>query len=88
MSDTVPVTGAGLTTRRERPLFGVPMDDDQESIRYFTDDAEADAVLADRGVQQALSVAGAWSDLDWDEAVEVLERIRRDSRPSPPVEPL
>ena len=87
MPDTTPTTGVGLTARRERPLFGVPLDDDQESIRYFTDDAEADAVLADRGVQEALSVAGVWSDLDWDEAVEALERIRRDSRPSPPVEP-
>ena len=67
MPDTKPTTGVGLTARRERTLFGVPMDDDQESIRYFTDDAEADAVLADSGVRQALSVAGVWSDLDWDE---------------------
>lgn len=84
-----PLYRAGsLTVRRDQPLFGVPIDDDQEAIRYFTDDADADAGLADQGVQQALSVAGAWSDLNWDEAVVELERIRRDSRPSPPVEPL
>jgi hypothetical protein len=35
-------------------------------------------------VQRALSLLGAWSDLDWNEAFEELERIRHANRPTPP----
>jgi hypothetical protein len=36
-------------------------------------------------VQDALSLAGAWSHLDWDDMVEMLDRIRHESKPTPPI---
>ena len=36
-------------------------------------------------VRQARDLAGAWQDLDWDEALEELECIRHESRPTPPI---
>jgi len=38
------------------------------------------------GTTGHLPVAGAWSHLDWDEMVEALDRIRHDSKPTPPIE--
>jgi len=35
----------------------------------------------------ALRLAGAWSDLDGDEMLDALERMRNESKPSPPFEP-
>jgi hypothetical protein len=37
-------------------------------------------------VQDALSLAGAWSHLDWDDMVDALDRIRHESKPTPPIE--
>jgi hypothetical protein len=36
--------------------------------------------------RQALALAGAWSDLDWEETEAELERIDRESKPAPPIE--
>lgn len=36
-------------------------------------------------VEEALALAGAWSDLDWDDMVEALDRIHHDSKPTPPI---
>jgi uncharacterized protein (DUF433 family) len=35
-------------------------------------------------VERALSLAGAWSDLDFDEMLDALDRIRHESKPTPP----
>lgn len=37
-------------------------------------------------VQKALGLDGAWSDLDWEEALDELDRIRHESKPTPPIE--
>jgi type I restriction enzyme, R subunit len=47
---------------------------------------EAEQVAARAGVQEALALAGAWRDLDWDEAERKLDRIRHESEPTPPIE--
>src|SRR5215813_12301977 len=36
--------------------------------------------------RRALELAGAWSDLDWEETEADLERIDRESEPTPPIE--
>ncbi len=36
-------------------------------------------------LQKILSLFGKWSDLDWDTALEELDRIRHESKPSPPL---
>jgi hypothetical protein len=46
----------------------------------------ADAALPESTTQKALNVIGAWSDLNWDEMIESLDRIRHESKPTPPSE--
>ena len=35
---------------------------------------------------EARSLAGAWSDLDWEEMVDELDRIRHANTPTPPID--
>ena len=37
-------------------------------------------------VRDALAVAGAWSDLQDDDEFEALDRIRHESKPTPPID--
>jgi len=68
-------------------LIGIPFEDQgQEVVRYFAGEEEADRAVADQEVQDALSLAGVWSHLDWNEMVEALDRIRHESKPTPPIE--
>lgn len=81
-----PHRAASLLVRNDQPLIGVPVrEDDQEVVRYFVDESEADAALPQDAIQKVLSLAGAWSDLDWEEAEAELDRIRHQSRPTPPI---
>jgi hypothetical protein len=54
-------------------------------VRYFTEEKAADAAVSLRTTQDALAVIGAWSDLDWDETVAALDRIRHESKPTLPI---
>lgn len=73
----------------EQPLIAVPWwDGEVRRVRYFVDQAEADAFAAEQRGHRAMSVFGAWSDLDADEVEEALEQIRRESRPTPPLDDL
>lgn len=73
-----------LTVVGDHPLIGVIVQEgDQEIVRYFTDEA-ADETAMTPGVHRALALAGAWRDMDWAEALEELERIRHESKPTPP----
>jgi hypothetical protein len=69
-----------------QPLIGV-MTEEQgiEVVRYFTTEADADRVLVEDTTQAALALAGAWSDLAWDELEKALDRIRHESPPTPPL---
>lgn len=74
-----------LVVERGQGLIGVPLKENgQEVTRYFVD--EGDAATSESATRDALSVIGAWSDLDWDEMVETLDRIRHASRPTPPID--
>jgi hypothetical protein len=69
---------------RNQPLIGIPVvENGQEMVRYFTDEEEAERVAS--GVDEALSLAGAWSDLDEEEMQQALDRIRHESKPTPPI---
>jgi hypothetical protein len=75
-----------FVVRRDQPLIGVLTDDgEDELVCYFTDEAEADAAATPASVQRALSLLGAWSDLDWEAAEAELERIRHVNPPTPPI---
>lgn len=44
-------------------------------VRYFTEEQEADRVMVQNTTQDALALAGVWSDLEWDELEQALESI-------------
>ena len=82
----------GLTTRRDQPLIGVPTKvGEEEVVRYFTSEEEADQALSkDRdSIQRALSLAGAWKHIDEEDGPDMLEeldRMRHETKPTPPFE--
>jgi hypothetical protein len=69
-----------------QPLIGIPFSENgHEVVRYFTDEAAADAAVREQAIQRAVSLAGSWSDLDWVEMEAALDRIRHESPPTPPI---
>jgi hypothetical protein len=75
-----------LIVRDDLPLIGVIVREDGEDVtHYFVDETEAEVAVPD-SVQRALSLAGAWADMDWNSALEELERIGHESPPTPPIE--
>ncbi len=78
---------AYLVARDDQPLIAIPMTEDGQAVTYyFTDEAAADAAVGENAIQAALSAIGSCSDLDWDEMVEELDRIRHESKPTPPID--
>ena len=76
-----------LAAAAGQPLIGLVWEEDgQQIVRYFADEAAADAAVADHALARALAAIGSWDDLDWDETVEALDRIRHESPPTPPIE--
>ncbi len=72
-------------TRGNQPLIGVfRQEKGREIVQYFSDEAEADEASSLREIREALRLAGAWSDLNWDEVEKELYRIRHESQPTPP----
>ncbi|OGE45196.1 hypothetical protein A3B39_01780 [Candidatus Daviesbacteria bacterium RIFCSPLOWO2_01_FULL_37_10] len=67
---------------KTQPLIGIEIDENgQTKTYYFTDEKEADRALSKtRG--DILSLAGVWSNLDWKEVVDSLDKIRHESHPS------
>jgi hypothetical protein len=82
----------GLTTRAGQPLFGIPVREGRdEVVRYYTSDEEADQALAEdtTNIQRALSAIGAWAYLDDEDGPDMLDeldRMRHESKPTPPFE--
>jgi hypothetical protein len=71
--------------RMQQPLIAIPSEKDgEEEVRYFVSEEAANAAYPD-SVQEAVRVAGAWDDLDWEETVQALDRIRHASNPTPPL---
>lgn len=64
------------------PLIAIPAEDG--GTIYYTSEEAARADRTDETLQRALDLAGAWSDLDWDAAMDALDRIRHESGPSAP----
>ncbi len=75
-----------LSVQGDQPLIGLVFDENgHEVTRYFADDAAADAATSEDVTRAALGVIGAWSDLDWDEMEAALDKIRHESKPTPPI---
>ena len=54
-------------------------------VRYSIDQALA-GPCAGAGIERALALARAWSDLEWDKMEAEFERMRHSSAPMPPSE--
>lgn len=75
-----------LSVRGDQPLIGVILQEGgEEIVRYFVDEQAVDVALPEASIQRALHLAGAWSDLDWDDMLAALDRIRHESQPTPPI---
>lgn len=75
-----------LVVHNDQPLIGVIVrEDGQDVTRYFADEQAADAAVQPSATEEALSAIGAWSDLDWEEMFDALDRIRHESKPTPPI---
>jgi hypothetical protein len=76
-----------LIVRDDQPLIGIIMPDNgQEVTHYFAGETAADAATSQSDIQAALSAIGAFSDLDFDEMLDDLDRIRHESKPTPPID--
>jgi hypothetical protein len=74
-----------FTARRQQPLIAIPVEQDgEEEVAYFVSEEAADAAYPD-SVHEAIRLAGVWHDLDWDETLQALDRIRHESKPTPPI---
>jgi hypothetical protein len=79
----------GLTVQPDLPLIGVVfIENGEEVVRYFANEADADSAMASHVTADARSLAGAWADLDWEEAIDTFDRIRHDNEPTPPIDVL
>lgn len=76
----------GVVVEPGQPLVGLIIDQDgHEVVRYFAEPHDHPITSPD-DLRAALSVIGAWADLDWEEALAELDRIRQESAPTPPIE--
>jgi hypothetical protein len=81
-----PHTGSSFDLADGQPLIGIPMEEDGRCfVRFFVDEETADRELAGRP-KDGRHLAGIWSDLDWEAFAEELDRIRHESKPTPPIE--
>ncbi len=76
-----------FTLLGNQPLIGIPMEENgKQVVRYFSEEEQANKAVSESATQKALNLAGAWSDLDWEDMEKELDRIRHESKPTPPIE--
>lgn len=79
--------GVMLILENDQPRIAVPIGEaGREAACYFAENDSAESATANRITREAIGVLGAWADLDWDEMKHALDRIRRESVPTPPIE--
>ncbi len=75
-----------FTARQDQALIGIiRRQDGNEVVEYFASEAETDTTSDKDRLRKIRSLFGRWSELDWDAALEELDRIRHQSKPSPPL---
>ena len=84
MPDLQPHAVARLTARADQGLIAVISErDGHDVVEYFADDS------GDESVQEAsrheFSMAGVWRDIDSDDFLDGLDRLRHESKPTPPI---
>jgi len=80
MAELEPLHGRGFQVRRDQPLIGIPLQqDDEEVIQYFTDEDQVESATTPASVRRALAVLGSWNDIDSDDALAELDCRSRDA---------
>ena len=71
-----------LDVRPGQPLIAIPFQDgDVWVTRYFASEADANAFTArESRIQRSLGAIGGWDDIDFDEMLDELDRIRHTAR--------
>jgi hypothetical protein len=77
-----------LSLRPDQGLVGLPASENGLVVTHFFAEENESEATADETLQAALAAIGSWSDLDWEETIAALERIRQESEPTPPIEDL
>jgi hypothetical protein len=76
-----------LVARRNQGLVAIPGRKDGEDVVYYMlVDGSGNNTDERANIERALAAAGSWSDLDADEVLDALDRIRHSSPPSPPLD--
>jgi len=71
------------------PIFALPIrEHGRLGTRIVVGEEALEAARAEVALEEALALAGAWDDLDFDEMMDDFERIRHASPPSPPIDEL
>ena len=72
-----------LSHRSEDRPIDLPIQDESGTVvRYVTSEAEANALIPrDERIRRALGAIGAWKDIDFDEMMDALDKIRHESFP-------
>ena len=82
-----PARPPSLVLDERQALIAVPLEEaGREVARYFPDEEAAGVAASDQSIDQALALAGAWSDLDWEEMERELDRIGHEHPPTPPID--
>jgi len=74
-----------FTTRGKQPLIAIPVKENgEEVVYYFNSEKDADKMFPkDKdSLRETLDLAGAWSDLDFDEMLDELDRMRHETKPT------
>ncbi len=86
MSDRQSIHETSVVADMNQPLIAVLVEQNgKDVVRYFVDEAQADAVLGQDGTKQPIKLAGIWNDLDGEAMLADLERMRHASKPTPPL---
>ena len=70
----------------DEPIISIPDRDDPNVWHHFYTEEDADAYTTREDIERAKAAAGAWGDIDYDEMLDALDRIRHESTPTPPIE--
>ena len=74
----------GLDVPEDRPLIAVPArENGRKVVRSSTDETAAGVAQTDDDLRRALAAIGSWSDLDGEDVLAALDRIRHESEPTP-----
>ena len=75
-----------IAAQSSQPLVGVFVDDGSDTVQYFVDEEADTPSQPSADAQAALAAIGTWSDMDWDDLADELDRIRHANPPTPPLD--